>query len=162
MYLLNQSFLQVCNCVKDWFNYLTISVLGEGRPSSQMSFLDQFLKESSVSRHTTPGRETSVPPQRYSLGKNVFRCEYVYKSIFPLHSDWLTYSLMLHYNIITRITFITCFLSVRPTVLDWAWLVLFRLFCLSISFTSQLTEHPWLLGALVAIIMSCLFYERID
>ena len=30
------------------------SVLGE-RPSSQMSFLDQFLKESSVSRHTTPG-----------------------------------------------------------------------------------------------------------
>lgn len=37
-----------------------VSVLGE-RPSSQMSFLDQFLKESSrdpsVSRHTTPGRE---------------------------------------------------------------------------------------------------------
>merc|ERR1719220_2089474 len=31
-------------------------LLGE-RPSSQMSFLDQFLKESSVSRHTTPGRE---------------------------------------------------------------------------------------------------------
>ena len=35
---------------------MTVSspVLGE-RPSSQMSFLDQFLKVSSVSRHTTPG-----------------------------------------------------------------------------------------------------------
>ncbi|XP_023323712.1 serine/threonine-protein kinase MRCK alpha, partial [Eurytemora carolleeae] len=43
-------------------------LLGE-RSSSQMSFLDQFLKESSVSRHTTPGRETSIPPHhtRYSI-----------------------------------------------------------------------------------------------
>ena len=40
-----------------YFNLLIISVLGE-RPSSQMSFLDQFLKESSVSRNTTPGRDT--------------------------------------------------------------------------------------------------------
>ena len=36
-------------------------MLGE-RPSSQMSFLDQFLKESSVSRNTTPGRDTGPPP----------------------------------------------------------------------------------------------------
>jgi len=41
-------------------------VLAE-RPSSQMSFLDQFLKESSVSRHTTPGRE-SGPPQQHLRG----------------------------------------------------------------------------------------------
>ena len=47
------------------FSMMTVSspVLGE-RPSSQMSFLDQFLKESSVSRHTTPG-ETS--PSFYSV-----------------------------------------------------------------------------------------------
>merc|ERR1719464_583640 len=35
-------------------------LLGD-RPSSQMSFLDQFLKESSVSRNTTPGRDTGPP-----------------------------------------------------------------------------------------------------
>ena len=35
-------------------------MLGE-RPSSQMSFLDQFLKESSVSRNTTPGRDPGPP-----------------------------------------------------------------------------------------------------
>ena len=45
--------------------------MGE-RPSSQMSFLDQFLKESSVSRHTTPGRDTGpgpgpVNPRGYSI-----------------------------------------------------------------------------------------------
>ena len=37
------------------------AVLGD-RPSSQMSFLDQFLKESSVSRNTTPGRDTGPGP----------------------------------------------------------------------------------------------------
>ena len=36
-------------------------MLGE-RASSQMSFLDQFLKESSVSRNTTPGRDTGPGP----------------------------------------------------------------------------------------------------
>eukprot|EP00092_Neocalanus_flemingeri_P026636 GFUD01028871.1.p1 GENE.GFUD01028871.1~~GFUD01028871.1.p1 ORF type:complete len:1866 (+),score=354.78 GFUD01028871.1:539-6136(+) len=35
-------------------------LLGE-RPPSQMSFLDQFLKESSVSRNTTPGRDPGPP-----------------------------------------------------------------------------------------------------
>ena len=40
---------------------LIFSVLGE-RASSQMSFLDQFLKESSVSRNTTPGRDTGPAP----------------------------------------------------------------------------------------------------
>ena len=39
---------------------LPVAVLGD-RPSSQMSFLDQFLKESSVSRNTTPGRDTGPP-----------------------------------------------------------------------------------------------------
>ena len=78
--------------IKRLFNInIYILVLGE-RPSSQMSFLDQFLRESSVSRHTTPGRETSAPPQgrettpgggtrepslppphqRYSIGKKSF------------------------------------------------------------------------------------------
>ena len=38
-----------------------VAVLGD-RPSSQMSFLDQFLKESSVSRNTTPGRDTGPGP----------------------------------------------------------------------------------------------------
>merc|ERR1719282_1204076 len=38
------------------------------RPSSQMSFLDQFLKESSVSRHTTPGRESGPPQQQHLRG----------------------------------------------------------------------------------------------
>jgi hypothetical protein len=51
-----------------------------------MSFLEQFLKESSASRNTTPGRETSVPPpvvhNRYSVGQFLFVREPEFLRIF--------------------------------------------------------------------------------
>merc|ERR1719319_834179 len=67
-------------------------LLGE-RPSSQMSFLDQFLKESSrdpsVSRHTTPGREPGpLGPRDRSFSPRGGR-QPSYLGASPEHLPWV-------------------------------------------------------------------------